>query len=65
MIQLGLHKSWLNVAAKKNTADEKRYMFTCYRFIEKLREKRTRMGKLADWGRQYDAKRGHERVGQE
>jgi len=25
-------------------------MFTCYRFIEKLREKRTRMGKLADWG---------------
>jgi len=42
--QLGLQSISEYLVAAKNTADEKRYMFTCYRSIEKLRKKRTRMG---------------------
>ena len=42
--QLGVQSISEYLFAPKNTADEKRYMFTCYRSIEKLRKKRTRMG---------------------
>ena len=42
--QLGVQSISEYLVAAENTADEKRYMFTCYRSIEKLRKKRTRMG---------------------
>ena len=42
--QAGLQSISEYLAALKNTADEKRYMFTCCGLIEKLRKKRTRMG---------------------
>ena len=42
--QAGLQSISEYLAALKNTADEKRYMFTCCGLIVKLRKKRTRMG---------------------
>ena len=41
--QLGEQSISEYLVAAENTADEKRYMFTCCRHIEKLRKKRTKI----------------------